>query len=179
MSPPGSAVDRIGSTWNFVISKRTSRPPKAPHGGGFAPSTQISHDPPQFDENGHYLARATEICDSPDPRPIAWDLLEISRSPIGSQNLFHGLSRRFFVCVCFCLFGCVGVGFVRGGCFVCLCCFWCRLRSWRRFRLFLFVRVGAWGGWVGGGAKKVGGGKSGGVINLPNNNLTVKTNIRI
>ena len=53
--PAGSVVDRIGSSGNFDIPQRTSGPSKGHHGGGIAPFTKISPDPPEFKLNAPIL----------------------------------------------------------------------------------------------------------------------------
>ena len=69
MRPAGSAANRIGSSGHLAIPRRISEADAGPHRNGFGPLTMISHDLPEFDENGTNMGRLREIWGSPDPRP--------------------------------------------------------------------------------------------------------------
>ena len=67
---PGSGVDRIGSSGNRAIFRRTPKNVSVPPNRGSAPFNRISLDLSEFGENGVYLARVCggpEIRDPPDP----------------------------------------------------------------------------------------------------------------
>ena len=89
MRPPGTAVDRIGSSCDREISRRLSETVSWPPNGECAPFTRISPDLSGFGENGAYVVRRGEIRGPPDPWSIAYDLQEIAKFLGESQKLHH------------------------------------------------------------------------------------------